>query len=82
MTKYIDELHDRIERARIVGRWRIRFKRLRKKKQPNGRMFSMTTLCQKYGLRSDQICNAMSGRRGLEWETINRVEDALKKEGV
>ena len=80
MTNYVDELHDRMKRVQEVQKIKGRLKKLAKKIRPGtNRKWSTLAFCEEYGIDNTQLAHAMGGRRGLEWGTIETINQALDK---
>lgn len=72
---YVNELHDRLKRAKAMKKWPDYFKKLKKKKG-----LSRAAWCQNNGLDTTQIGHAISGRRGLTVETYNKIVGLMAAE--
>lgn len=74
MGNFGERLSDAMERNKHVAAWQERFARL-KEKMP------YRDFCANHGLDQGQLSRWLSGTNGPEWESIKRIEKALKKEG-
>lgn len=73
MVSFGEKLKDGMERARIVKLWARRI-------EATG--MSRAEFCLKYEIDGGQLSKWINGTHGPEWESIDRVENALKAEGV
>lgn len=73
MGTFGEKLKDGMERVRIVKLWPTRIDATGKTRD---------RFCDDNGLDSGQLSRWINGTNGPEWESIERVEKALKAEGV
>lgn len=73
----IKRAEDIIERTNRIKSWETRFQSLKFYKGK-----TIASFCSENGLDNTHICHIIKGRRGANWETINKVENSLRKEGV
>lgn len=76
LINYAEKLKDKDQRQREVGKWRMRFKKIRKKEPKR----SIAKICADYKLDDSQICHQVAGRRGASWDHIHAVNRALDAE--
>ena len=69
------KLLDRQKRYEIVQSWPERLDRI--KENTN---LSRAKFCQKHGMNASQLSRHINGRMLAEWETIDRIERAIKAE--
>lgn len=73
MGTFGEKLKDGMERAHIVKLWPNRIKASGKTRDE---------FCDSHDLDGGQLSRWISGKNGPEWPSIERVEKALKAEGV
>lgn len=74
--EHLKTIKDIEKRAELVKTWNSRIKQMRSKG-----MYG-TKFCRKYGFHGVHLWRAKNSKPLPEWAFINRVENALKKEGV
>lgn len=67
------EFHDRAERLEIQKTWYNRLDKLDT---------SRAAFCVKHGLNQSIVCRLAKLDMAAEWETIKKIENAMKKEGI
>lgn len=73
MSKAEKEFQDRAERLEIQKTWYDRLSKLET---------SRASFCVKHGLNQSVVCRLAKLDMAAEWETIKKVENALKAENL
>lgn len=73
---HAQKLADAVERSERVAKWNERLDAL------NDKGVNRAEFCRRYKIEPSQLSRHCSGRMNARWETIDKIESALEKEGV